>query len=135
MTLTHTLFEALDRVPLVDPHSHIDPRSPASTTIADLLGYHYYTELAHSAGMPRERIEEPGISPEEKVARLFEHLHHIDHSVQWSWFVELSRELFGFEGDCIGVTGETFTILPLKRCLNPTGKIRCFAKAMLSGFF
>ena len=101
MTLTHTLFEALDRVPLVDPHSHIDPRSPASTTIADLLGYHYYTELAHSAGMPRERIEEPGISPEEKVARLFEHLHHIDHSVQWSWFVELSRELFGFEGDCI----------------------------------
>ncbi|MFN7292349.1 MAG: glucuronate isomerase [Pirellula sp.] len=101
MTLTHTLFEALDRVPLVDPHSHIDPRSPASTNISDLLGYHYYTELAHSAGMPRERIEEPGISSEEKVARLFDHLHHIDHSVQWSWFVELSRELFGFEGDCI----------------------------------
>jgi glucuronate isomerase len=101
MTLTQTLFNALDSVSLVDPHSHINPRAAASDTIADLLGYHYYTELAHSAGMPRARIEEPGITPEEKVARLFEYLHHIDHSVQWSWFLELSRELFGFEADCI----------------------------------
>ena len=101
MTLTQTLFEALDSVPLIDPHSHINPRSPASETIADLLGYHYYTELAHSAGMPREQIEQPGITPREKVARLFEYLHHIDHSVQWSWFLELSRELLGFDGDRI----------------------------------
>ncbi|MFM8571313.1 MAG: glucuronate isomerase [Pirellula sp.] len=101
MTLSQTIFQALDAVKLVDPHSHINPRSPASETIADLLGYHYYTELAHSAGMPRERIEEPGISPEEKVSRLFEYLHHIDHSVQWSWFLELSRDLFGFQSDRI----------------------------------
>jgi len=101
MTLTQSIFEALDSVPLIDPHSHINPRSPASETIADLLGYHYYTELAHSAGMPRDRIEEPGISPKEKVGRLFEYLHHINHSVQWSWFLELARELFGFQGDTI----------------------------------
>lgn len=101
MSLTQTIFQALDSVPLVDPHSHINPRSPASQTIADLLGYHYYTELAHSAGMPRERIEAPGISPEEKVSRLFEYLHHINHSVQWSWFLELSKDLFGFEADRI----------------------------------
>ena len=101
MSLTQTIFQSLDSVPLVDPHSHINPRSPASQTIADLLGYHYYTELAHSAGMPRERIEAPGISPEEKVSRLFEYLHHINHSVQWSWFLELSKDLFGFEADHI----------------------------------
>ncbi|MFM8399753.1 MAG: glucuronate isomerase, partial [Pirellula sp.] len=101
MTLTQTLFESLDSVPIVDPHSHINPRSPASETIADLLGYHYYTELAHSAGMPREQIEQPGITPREKVARLFEYLHHIDHSIQWSWFLELSRDLFGLDADRI----------------------------------
>ncbi|MFN6400874.1 MAG: glucuronate isomerase [Planctomycetota bacterium] len=101
MTLTQTLFEALDAVPLVDPHSHINPRSASSDTIADLLGYHYYTELAHSAGMPRSRIEEPGITPHEKVARLFEYLHHINHSVQWSWFLELSNDLFGFQAESI----------------------------------
>jgi len=101
MTLTQSIFQALDSVPLVDPHSHINPRVPASETIADLLGYHYYTELAHSAGMPRDRIEQPGITPFEKVGRLFEYLHHIDHSVQWSWFLELSNELFGFQSDRI----------------------------------
>jgi len=101
MTLTQTIFQALDRVPLIDPHSHINPRRPASTNISDLLGYHYYTELAHSAGMPREWIEESGIAPEEKVARLFEYLHQINHTVQWSWFLELSKDLFGFEADGI----------------------------------
>ena len=46
------------------------PSQPASASLADILGYHYYTELAHSAGMPRERIEEPGLAAKEKVARL-----------------------------------------------------------------
>ncbi|MFN9985318.1 MAG: hypothetical protein ACK52S_07160, partial [Pirellula sp.] len=70
-------------------------------TIADLLGYHYYTELVHSAGMARETIEQANLSPEEKVGRLFESLHEINHTVQWSWFVDLSRHLFGFTEDSI----------------------------------
>ncbi len=95
------IFEELDRVPLVDSHSHIDPRAPASKSIADLLGYHYYTALAHASGMPRARIEEPGITGEEKVERLFEWLEHVNHTVQWSWFLELSRELFHFAAESI----------------------------------
>ena len=55
---------------LIDPHTHINPHRPASTTLADILGYHYYTELIHSAGMPREAIEQPGLSPKELVGRL-----------------------------------------------------------------
>ncbi len=55
------LFEALDAIELVDPHTHINAHAPASTTLADILGYHYYTELAHSAGMPRaDRGARPG---------------------------------------------------------------------------
>jgi glucuronate isomerase len=96
------LFDELDRLVLIDPHTHINPHAPASHTLADLLGYHYYTELAHSAGLPRAVIEEPGISPKEKVARLFEKLECIDNTVQWSWFIELARELLGFEGHRIG---------------------------------
>ena len=47
------IFDALDAIVLVDPHTHINAHAPASTTLADILGYHYYTELAHSAGMPQ----------------------------------------------------------------------------------
>ena len=95
-TLQQSLFEQLDAIVLIDSHSHINPHAPTSASLADLLGYHYYTELAHSSGMPKQLIEEPGISPREKVERLFHHLGNINNTVQWSWFVELSQELFGF---------------------------------------
>ena len=98
-SLRQRLFEQLDSILLIDSHSHINPHSPTSHSIADLLGYHYYTELAHSSGMFKPLIEEPGISPREKVERLFSHLGHINNTVQWSWFAELSQELFGFDGD------------------------------------
>ena len=63
--LRERLFAALDELVLVDPHTHIDPSQPASTTLADILGYHYYTELAHSAVMSRNYIEAPGLDPKE----------------------------------------------------------------------
>jgi glucuronate isomerase len=97
--LQQRLFEALDALPLVDPHTHIDPHAPASKTLADVLGYHYYTELAHSAGMPRAAIEEPGLDPKEKVRRLVEHLAPLDNTVQYSWLIEMCRELFGFQDE------------------------------------
>lgn len=99
--LEQRLFDELDRLVLIDPHTHINPHAPASKTLADILGYHYYTELAHSAGMPRETIEEPGITPKEKVGRLVSGLAHIDNTAQLGWLVDLSRDLFGFKGETI----------------------------------
>jgi glucuronate isomerase len=100
-SLEKTLFHELDTVVLVDSHSHINPRQPASRSLADLLGYHYYTELVHSAGMPREEIEESGLSPREKVRRLFTRLHEIDHTVQWDWFLDIGHELLEIPKDLI----------------------------------
>ena len=94
--LRQRIFDELDRLVLIDPHTHINPHAPASTTLADVLGYHYYTELAHSAGMPRERIEEPGLSPREKVGRLVERLGPIENTIQYSWLIEMLREFFDF---------------------------------------
>ena len=68
--LQQRLLGELDQLVLIDPHTHINQLDPASHTLADILGYHYYTELAHSAGLPRESIEQPGIDPKEKVRRL-----------------------------------------------------------------
>lgn len=93
------IFEELDALVLIDPHTHIDALSPASRTLADILGYHYYTELAHSAGMPKEQIEEPDLAPKEKCRRLFENLGPIDNTIQYSWFIEMAQKFFGFDGD------------------------------------
>ena len=51
--LTCDLLAEIDTIPLIDPHSHIDPHKPTARGLYDILGYHYYTELAHSAGMDK----------------------------------------------------------------------------------
>jgi glucuronate isomerase len=97
LELRRRIFDELDSLVLVDPHTHINPLEPASRTLADILGYHYYTELAHSAGMPKGRIEEPGIEPKEKVQRLIENLGPIENTIQYSWLVEMCQKFFGLE--------------------------------------
>src|SRR5262245_36287156 len=95
LDLRRRLFTEFDKLVLVDPHTHINPHDPGSHTLADILGYHYYTELAHSAGMPRAQIEEPGLDPKEKVRRLIENLAPVQNTIQYSWLVEMCQECFG----------------------------------------
>lgn len=95
LDLRRRLFAELDRLVLIDPHTHINALDPASHTLADILGYHYYTELAHSAGLAREQIEEPGLPPDEKVRRLMQNLGPIENTIQYSWLAEMCVELFG----------------------------------------
>ncbi len=99
--LTRRIFDELEQLVLIDPHTHINPHAAASTTLADIMGYHYYTELAHSAGLPREQIEEPGIGPKEKVARLVPKLADLDNTIQVTWLMEMCREFFGFDDERI----------------------------------
>ncbi len=95
------IFDELEALVLIDPHTHINPHSAASSTLADIMGYHYYTELAHSAGLPREQIEEEGLDPKEKVGRLVTKLGDLDNTIQVSWLIEMCQEFFGFEDERI----------------------------------
>ncbi len=101
LQLRNRIYRELHSLVLIDPHTHINPLAPASATLADILGYHYYTELAHSAGMPKSEIEEEGLDPKEKVRRLIENLGPIQNTVQYSWLVEMAQAFFGFEGEHI----------------------------------
>ncbi len=99
--LATRLCNELTKLTLIDPHTHINPHAPASKTLADIMGYHYYTELAHSSGMPKSRIEEPELDPKTKVGRLVESLVHLDNTIQVSWLVVLCQKFFGFDNDRI----------------------------------
>ena len=98
-TARDSIYEAIASIRLIDPHTHINPHAPASNTLADLLGYHYYTELAHSAGMPKAQIEEDGISHRELVRRLVSNLSPIENTAQYRWLIEVCRKFFGFTGE------------------------------------
>lgn len=94
------LFDQIASWPIFDPHSHIDAHRPASRNLDEVLGYHYYTELAHSAGMPASEVD-PGLDPTERCRNLARNLHRIDNTVQYSWLLEIARTFFGFDGDRI----------------------------------
>ncbi|MBI3410477.1 MAG: glucuronate isomerase [Planctomycetes bacterium] len=96
--LTRDLFAEICRIPFIDPHSHIDPRRPVSRSLDDILGYHYYTELAHSAGMDQAPLAADA-DPKERVRSILAHLDRIDNTSQYSWFLEIARTFLGFKGD------------------------------------
>ncbi len=100
-SLRDRLLDELRGIALIDPHTHINPHQPASQSLADLLGYHYYTELAHSAGLPREQIEEEGLSGRELVRRLVPSLRHLTNTAQYAWLIEICQNLFGLDGEVI----------------------------------
>lgn len=96
--LSRDLYSALCAIPLADPHSHIDPLAPVSKSLDDILGYHYYTELAHSAGMSHEPLRRE-TSPRDRVKAILGHMDRFDNTVQYTWFVDIAREFLGFTGD------------------------------------
>jgi glucuronate isomerase len=96
--LVRELFAEICRIPLLDPHSHINPHSPASRTLDDILGYHYYTELAHSAGMAQKPLA-ADVEPRQRVRAILAHVDRFDNTVQYSWFLDIARTFLGFEGE------------------------------------
>jgi len=101
--LTETLFQELEQFAVIDPHTHINPHCAASETLGDILGYHYYTELAHSAGLCQSAIEADGISPKEKVAALVPKLSLLENTAQYQWLLVMCKEFFDFHEDRITI--------------------------------
>jgi glucuronate isomerase len=94
--LTFNLFAEICQIPIIDPHSHIDPRQPASRTLEDILGYHYYTELAHSTGMSKALLADD-VEPRDRVRHILYHMGFFDNTAQYQWFLDIAQTFLGFE--------------------------------------
>src|SRR5262245_30491856 len=96
--LVDDLYSAICAVTLIDPHSHIDPLRPVSRHLDDILGYHYYTELAHSAGMSQAPLQ-PEVPPRERVRAILGYMDRYNNTTQYSWFLDIARTFLGFTGE------------------------------------
>ncbi len=134
--LRSRLFAEIDAIRLIDPHTHINPRQPASQTLADILGYHYYTELAHSAGLEREAIEQSDLSPRDKVIRLIEHLGPVNNTIQLAWLTEMAQTLFGFdEPEITAANSERLFDMAQERFSEPDWENQVLAYSKLDAVF
>src|SRR5215212_5286920 len=134
-SLVADLNSALSNVPLIDPHSHIDPLSPVSKSLDDILGYHYYTELAHSAGMPQTPLGKD-VPARDRVGEIVRHMERFDNTAQYGWFVDIAKTFLGFAGD--RVTPEDADALfdaAEKTFAQPDWEKQVFAKTRLEKIF
>jgi glucuronate isomerase len=99
-TTARELCDEMARWPIYDPHTHINPHRPAARHLDEILGYHYYTELAHSTGMPIEMVS-PDLTPEARVGNVIMYLDRIDSTTQYSWLMEIARTFHRFPHDRI----------------------------------
>jgi glucuronate isomerase len=133
--LSRDLYSALCAIPLIDPHSHIDPLAPVSKSLDDILGYHYYTELAHSAGMSQEPLRRE-VSPRDRVQAILGHMGRFDNTVQYAWFVEIAREFLGFSGDKVTVAdADALFDAGQKAFAQPDWEKQVFEKSKLEAIF
>jgi glucuronate isomerase len=97
-SLAQQLYAEICKITLIDPHSHINPHAAAAKSLDDILGYHYYTELAHSAGMDQTPLAKE-VEPRQRVKAILSHMGRIDNTVQYSWFLEIARTFLGYQGE------------------------------------
>ncbi len=96
-TLVRELLDEISRWPIFDPHSHIDAHRPAARDLDEVLGYHYYTELAHSAGMPAELVG-PDVPKKTRAQHLSQYLDRLDNTVQFSWLSQIAETFHSHSG-------------------------------------
>jgi glucuronate isomerase len=96
--LAEDLYTEICRIPLIDPHTHINPRQPTARTLDDLLGYHYYTELAHSAGLEKDALR-ASAQPRERVRAVLSRMSQLDNTIQYQWLLEIARAFFNFQDE------------------------------------
>ncbi len=133
--LVHDLTAALTAVPLIDPHSHIDPLAPTAKSLDDILGYHYYTELAHSAGMG-QRLLAKDADPRERCREIVTFLERFDNTAQHAWFAEIARTFLNFPGDRI-TAGDADALFDAaeKTFAQPDWEAQVFAATNLEKIF
>jgi glucuronate isomerase len=105
--LAQDLYTEICRIPIVDPHSHINPHQPAARSLNDILNYHYYTELAHSVGMDKGPLD-PKTDPRERVRAILYHMSCFDNTAQYMWFMEIARAFLNFQGPRLTIADSTW---------------------------
>lgn len=92
--LQEELFIEISKIPIIDIHTHIDYFTPFAKNLAEIIGYHYYTELACSSGFNKNYLDS---SPYEMVKKIVTYLPYIEHTIQYSWLIDLCKFFFNFK--------------------------------------
>ncbi|NLW50729.1 MAG: hypothetical protein GXY85_07770 [Candidatus Brocadiaceae bacterium] len=105
---TQVIQDALDSVPVYDPHCHLRPQKPWADSLADIALYHHvWIELVSSGlgqtavtetGLPHE-ISDPGLPPLERLRRALPYLPNVRNTTAGLCLRWILGDLYGLDGD------------------------------------
>jgi glucuronate isomerase len=113
------LYLQLSNFPIVDTHTHLDPHRATARGLDDILGYHYYTELAHSTGTDKALLQRT-VGPWERVRAVAASVASIRNTIQFGWFEFIVREFFDYRGEISAATLEDIWAAAEKTLSRPT---------------
>jgi len=91
-----SLSEELDRIPIIDVHSHIDPERPQAKNIGDILFYHFLQREIVSAGGD-DRFFSSQAPINEKVAYYLRYVPLIENTATYWCQRKILKDLYGFD--------------------------------------
>ena len=94
-------FEAeISKMPIIDPHTHLQHRTPSAQFIGNIFSYHYIRMELSTVGMNVEELMSERILPDIRMKNAVPFIPKITNTTTWWGFMTISHAL-GFKDETI----------------------------------
>lgn len=87
-------------MPVIDPHTHLQHKTPSAQFIGNIFSYHYIRMELSTVGMDVENLMSENIPPDIRMKNALPYIPKISNTTTWWGFMTICKAL-GFEDDTI----------------------------------
>ncbi len=87
-------------MPIIDPHTHLQHRTPSAQFIGNIFSYHYIRMELSTVGMDVEKLMNESIPPDDRMKNALPYIPKISNTTTWWGFMTICKAL-GFEDNTI----------------------------------
>ena len=94
-------FESeISKMPIIDPHTHLQHRTPSAGLIGNIFSYHYIKMELSTVGMNVAELMNDSLHPDLRMKNAIEYIPKIMNTTTWWGFMTICKAL-GFDEDVI----------------------------------
>jgi glucuronate isomerase len=98
--LSKRLETEISKMQVIDPHTHLQHKTPSAGIIGNIFGYHYIKMELSTAGMDVEKLMDESLLPDTFVENALPYISRVRNTTTWWGFMTICRAL-GFEDSTI----------------------------------
>ena len=98
--LSRRLEAEISKMPIIDPHTHLQHQTPSAGFIGNIFGYHYIKMELSTVGMDVEKLMDESLPPDTFLKNALPFIPKIRNTTTWWGFMTICNAL-GFEDSTI----------------------------------